>query len=381
MTSEQQQHQNAYQAALRQNNQEVVALCSCRCLPKWKLLRILLKKPKLHKSHYEDAREYLPPAEDDENGELSARRDTLSRKVSFHSKHDKPPQPGTMMGDSSETDDALGISLSMSAHSDISAKSTSDDSCFFFDAEEIPLEEDDFPPIIEDPIAVKMIHKKKLRDERHAIKLEQKLERLAARKAARKAEKEATIAEEKKDVEEEDTAAPTPPRPAAAATTDARMNYAQREPSERFHSLITRSHEEVMESIKHPRVTLDGNGYPGTLTESQLQECQKFLDLLPTLDPSVAEQIYSFRDVEDPAFTICRWLRATKWDAASILKRCAENQPLFDQAQLHQWYPDPSISIGAPFPIFLSQYPFLPIGKGKNGCPVNYFQGKPTCAT
>lgn len=34
---------------------------------------------------------------------------------------------------------------------------------------------------------------------------------------------------------------------------------------------------------------------------------------------------------------------------------------------------DPSEAIGAPFPIFLSQYPFLPIGWGKNGCPVNYF--------
>jgi hypothetical protein len=35
---------------------------------------------------------------------------------------------------------------------------------------------------------------------------------------------------------------------------------------------------------------------------------------------------------------------------------------------------DVSAAIGAPFTVFLSQYPFLPIGRGKNGCPVNYFQ-------
>lgn len=35
--------------------------------------------------------------------------------------------------------------------------------------------------------------------------------------------------------------------------------------------------------------------------------------------------------------------------------------------------PDVSEAIGAPFSTFLSQYPFLPIGRGKNGSPVNYF--------
>lgn len=36
-------------------------------------------------------------------------------------------------------------------------------------------------------------------------------------------------------------------------------------------------------------------------------------------------------------------------------------------------FQDVSKTIGAPFSVFLSQYPFLPIGRGKNGCPVNYF--------
>ena len=31
-------------------------------------------------------------------------------------------------------------------------------------------------------------------------------------------------------------------------------------------------------------------------------------------------------------------------------------------------------ALGAPFSVFLTQYPFLSIGRAKNGCPVNYFQ-------
>jgi hypothetical protein len=88
----------------------------------------------------------------------------------------------------------------------------------------------------------------------------------------------------------------------------------------------------------------------------------------------VSEQIYSYRDIEEQPYTICRWLRATKFDAAAILKRCEENQPLFDEAKEHNFYgPDLEEHLGCPFSVFLSQYPFLSIGCGKNGAPVNYF--------
>jgi hypothetical protein len=80
------------------------------------------------------------------------------------------------------------------------------------------------------------------------------------------------------------------------------------------------------------------------------------------------------RDVEEEPYTICRWLRATKFDADKILKRCEENQPMFEIAKEHDFYPNVSQAIGAPFSVFLSQYPFLQIGSAKNGCPINYFQ-------
>ena len=55
------------------------------------------------------------------------------------------------------------------------------------------------------------------------------------------------------------------------------------------------------------------------------------------------------------------------------MQRCHKNQPMFDNAKMEEFYPDVGEAMGCPVSVFLSQYPFLPIGRGKNGCPVNYF--------
>eukprot|EP00523_Entomoneis_sp_CCMP467_P010166 CAMPEP_0168732250 /NCGR_PEP_ID=MMETSP0724-20121128/7677_1 /TAXON_ID=265536 /ORGANISM="Amphiprora sp., Strain CCMP467" /LENGTH=584 /DNA_ID=CAMNT_0008779269 /DNA_START=374 /DNA_END=2128 /DNA_ORIENTATION=- len=143
--------------------------------------------------------------------------------------------------------------------------------------------------------------------------------------------------------------------------------------SVRFVTIAERPASEHAELLKSPRVPQAEKGFPGGLTVVELEECQKFLRGLKALEPGVLDQVYSFRDVEEEPYTICRWLRATKFVAQDILDRLADNQPMFERAQQHDFYPDPSSAIGAPVSVFLSQYPFLPIGTAKNGCPVNYF--------
>jgi hypothetical protein len=116
-------------------------------------------------------------------------------------------------------------------------------------------------------------------------------------------------------------------------------------------------------------------GYPGTLTIDELNECQKFLEGIKKLDSTILEQVYSLRDIEETPYTICRWLRATKFNSNEILQRLQDNQYMFDEAKEHQFY-GPNISQymnNCPLSVFLSQYPFLPLGRGYNGCPVNYF--------
>jgi hypothetical protein len=46
---------------------------------------------------------------------------------------------------------------------------------------------------------------------------------------------------------------------------------------------------------------------------------------------------------------------------------------MFDNAKMEEFFPDVGDALGCPLSVFLSQYPFLPVGRGKNGCPVNYF--------
>lgn len=93
------------------------------------------------------------------------------------------------------------------------------------------------------------------------------------------------------------------------------------------------------------------------------------------MDPGIREQVFSFQDVEEEPYTICRWLRTTKFNAETLLRKLQDNQAHFATAQAQNFYPKISKAIGiVPYSVFLSQWPFLPIGKAKNGCPVNYFQ-------
>ena len=158
----------------------------------------------------------------------------------------------------------------------------------------------------------------------------------------------------------------------------------QSEKSERFLQLVskTKSRSELLNRIKYPRITFpeeSHTAYPGNLTDEQIEECDKFLIHLAKLPQRISEQIYSYRDVEDPEYTICRWVRAMKFDSEGILQRCYDNQSLYDTAKRHKFYPNVSkdsigIDSGASYSVFLSQYPFLPIGRSIQGYPVNYFQ-------
>jgi len=241
----------------------------------------------------------------------------------------------------------------------------SEDSFYFFDAEETLLGENEYPVLKEDMTTRVLRHrdhhtknrKLQLPSHKQDIPNEQKLQQLVPSAGA----------------EQEEIA---PLVPSSTKQQQRRINLWQKEPSQRFHGILNTSQEEMVHQIIHPPVVLEPDqGYPGpSLTSAQLDQVRIFLNLLQTMPQSVAEQVYSFRDVEDPPYTICRWLRATKWDAKAILTRCYENQTMFDDAAKHQFYPNPSQSIGAPFSLFLTQYPFLAIGAARNGCSVNYFR-------
>jgi hypothetical protein len=90
--------------------------------------------------------------------------------------------------------------------------------------------------------------------------------------------------------------------------------------------------------------------------------------------PGLYDQVYSCLDVEDIPMTISRCIRATKFDAEAMLNRLCTNQPQFDRAKAKDFFPNVDEAIGAPFSVFLSQYPFVGVGRSRDSLPVNYFQ-------
>jgi hypothetical protein len=80
------------------------------------------------------------------------------------------------------------------------------------------------------------------------------------------------------------------------------------------------------------------------------------------------------KGVEEQAYSICRWLRAVKFDSQALLERLEEGKEAFLNAKANAFYPNIQTTLQAPVAVFLKQYPFITSGRAKNGCPVNYFR-------
>ena len=73
-------------------------------------------------------------------------------------------------------------------------------------------------------------------------------------------------------------------------------------------------------------------------------------------------------------YALCRFLRAVKFDYDALLLRLESQKGPWIKARDAHFYPDLQESLGVELPVFLQQYPFLSIGRAKNGCPVTYFK-------
>jgi len=243
-----------------------------------------------------------------------------------------------------------------------------DDSMFFFDAVDHPLDDDEFPI---DGYVVGGRGKPRVV---FTTSIEHPAPRVTFREpdSMLRSSMRSLTSSQAGSVHEDDTTE----YPESGRTKAKILDH--RRPSLRLSRIRTRSAEDLDSDLRNfskssvPDV-IGMAGYPGTLTVEELEECQKFLRGLNELPPAVAEQVYSLRDTEDQPYTICRWLRATKFDADAILARLAENQSIFEEAKAHNFYgPNIEDHIGCPLSVFLSQYPFIGLGRGKNGSPVNY---------
>ncbi|VEU34199.1 unnamed protein product [Pseudo-nitzschia multistriata] len=129
-----------------------------------------------------------------------------------------------------------------------------------------------------------------------------------------------------------------------------------------------------------------GSGYPGELTESDLETCLKFREELKKRDPAFKEMVMSMHPYEHEAFALCRYLRARDFVIEDVFAMLTEkNQPQsWSIARDAGFYEDFHNTIpefnGCPLPVFLTQFPLIHSGIGKNGAIVLYFKaGEVNC--
>jgi len=133
-----------------------------------------------------------------------------------------------------------------------------------------------------------------------------------------------------------------------------------------------------------------GNGYPGGLTETELETCLKFREELKRQDcAATKEMVMAMHPYEMEAFALCRFLRARDFNMEKVFKMMEEKNQSHNWRTVHEKDPDlfrdfnvrtvPEFN-GCPLPVLLSLIPMIHSGIGKNGAIVLYFRaGKVNC--
>lgn len=130
----------------------------------------------------------------------------------------------------------------------------------------------------------------------------------------------------------------------------------------------------LLKELEMPDVTVREPGFPGELTEEELEAVKLFQSELQTRDQIYNQIVRSFSSVEKEAYALCRFLRARKFDVEKVFELLDEAREFYVEALADDFYPDLEAALGFPRSVFLSQYPAIFNGNAKNGCPVMYLR-------
>jgi hypothetical protein len=130
----------------------------------------------------------------------------------------------------------------------------------------------------------------------------------------------------------------------------------------------------LLDELKVPKVKVRERGYPGELTEEELEAVKLFKKELLSRDPIYYDIVRSFASVEQEAYALCRFLRARKFDVGKVFELLDEAKDGFKVAKENAFYLDLEKALGCSRAVFLSQYPAVFSGNARNGCPVMYLR-------
>jgi hypothetical protein len=119
-------------------------------------------------------------------------------------------------------------------------------------------------------------------------------------------------------------------------------------------------------------------GYPGYLTQAELEACLEFRKLLKEKkengEPGYYDMVRVYDGVEHEAFALCRFMRARKFVVTGILGLMAGNFEAWKAGHCKNFYPNLEEVMRCPISVLKTQLPILQHGIAKNGSMVIYFQ-------
>jgi len=123
------------------------------------------------------------------------------------------------------------------------------------------------------------------------------------------------------------------------------------------------------------KVSLLDRGYPGFLSQNELEVYEQFRDVFTRRDASFRSAVYCFGDEEEEAHALCRWLRARKYSLVDVIQMVEEAVEMREEPGKHEFFPNPHKALGCSPSLYVGQYPQLYTGHSKEGYPI--FISKP----
>jgi hypothetical protein len=117
----------------------------------------------------------------------------------------------------------------------------------------------------------------------------------------------------------------------------------------------------LLNELKMPNVR--EKGFPGELTEAELEAVKLLQFELRRRDPIYNEIVCALSSVEMEAYALCRFLRARKFDVEKVFELLDEAKVHYIKARENDFYPDLEQALGVSRSVFLSQYPAIFYGK------------------
>lgn len=147
-------------------------------------------------------------------------------------------------------------------------------------------------------------------------------------------------------------------------------------------SLIRHRLSVIIGALQQPHVKINVPGYPGELTEHEVDACLQFRRRLEEKAKSADDEngrhyreiVEAFHSVEEEPYALCRFLRARKFDVDAVMEMVEQGVEIWKEGKKHNFFPDANVAVGNPISVLRTQYPVVYSGIAKNGCPVSYFK-------